>query len=577
LPIITEADIEAAILMLLDELGFATAGSDQIAPDGTAPERTAYREVVLQRRFAAAVARLNPAVPEEARAAAIRQVLQAELPSLVEENHRLHRLLVDGVAVEFRTPDGTIKSDRVRLVDFAEPAANDWLATSQFTVVESSHRRRPDIVVFLNGLPVVVVEVKGAAAETATIEAAFEQLRTYKAEIPSLFRTNAALVTTDGLNARIGSLTADHERFMPWRTVTGEAGDFTPAGPYEMETLIRGVFDKTRLLALIRDFTVFADKGDGPFKIIAGYHQFHGSRKALASAIEAAGPEGDRKIGVIWHTQGSGKSLLMAFFAGLAVCAPELANPTLLILTDRNDLDDQLYATFGMCKDLIRQTPERAESRDAIRRLLQRTSGGVVFATMQKFWPEDEEETLPVLTDRRNVIVIADEAHRSQYGLNARLDKKTGRWRYGRAQYVRQALPNASFVGFTGTPIEHDDRSTPEVFGEYVDIYDISRAVEDGATVPIYYENRLARIELDENEKPRIDAEIEALVEDETLSDQQKLMAKWASVEALVGAEKRLSQIARDLVEHLEARLAGLAGKAMAVCMSRRICVALYD
>ena len=577
MPILTEADIEAAVLMILGELGYTVEATATIAPDGTAPERTAYREVVLQRRLTAAVARLNPAIPEDARAAAVRQVLQAELPSLVEENRRIHHLMVKGVSVDVPTGAGEVRGEKVWLVDFDDPDANDWLVTGQFTVVEGRHRRRPDVVVFLNGLPVAVIELKSATAENATVADACEQLRTYKAEIPSLFRTNAALVTTDGLTARIGSLTADTERFMPWRTITGEAGDFTPAGPYEMATLLEGVFERSRFLALIRDFTVFADQGDGPFKIIAGYHQFHGARKALASAIQASAPEGDRRIGVIWHTQGSGKSLLMAFFAGLAVRAPELANPTLLVLTDRNDLDDQLFKTFGLCRDLIRQTPQQAESRDDLRRLLQRSSGGVIFATMQKFWPEGDEERFPLLTDRRNVIVIADEAHRSQYGLNARLDPKTGRRRYGHAQYVRQALPNASFIGFTGTPIDFEDRSTPEVFGEYVDIYDISRAVEDGATVPIYYENRLARIELAEEEKPRIDAEIEALLEDESIADQQKVMAKWATVEALVGAEKRLQQIARDLVEHLEARLKGLTGKAMAVCMSRRICVALYD
>lgn len=574
---INEDLVERAAIGILESLGYTYADADQISPDGAHPERATYAEPVLHRKLEAAVARINPDIPEEARGAAIRQVLRAETPSLVEENRRIHRLMVDGVDVEYRAEDGTIRGDKVWLVDYADPTANDWLTTNQFVVVEGKHNRRPDLVAFVNGLPIGVIELKNAGAETATVEAAFRQLQTYKQQIPSLFRTNAVLVASDGLTARIGSLTADQERFMPWRTITGEEGDFTPAGPREMDTLLRGVFEPGRLLAMIRDYTVFADRGDGPFKIIAGYHQVHGARKALASAIAAAAPEGDRKIGVIWHTQGSGKSLLMAFFGGLLVRAPELENPTLVVLTDRNDLDDQLFATFGMCKDLIRQTPERAESRDDIRRLLQRASGGVIFTTMQKFSPERGEETFPMLTDRRNVIVIADEAHRGQYGFDAKLDRGTGSRTYGHAHYVRQAMPNASFIGFTGTPIETADKSTPAIFGEYVDIYDISRAVEDGATVPIYYESRVARIELDEAEKPRIDAEIEALLEDEAISEQEKAKAKWATVEALVGSKKRLRQVAADLVAHLEARLDGMVGKAMAVCMSRRICVALYD
>lgn len=377
--------------------------------------------------------------------------------------------------------------------------------------------------------------------------------------------------------ARIGSLTADEERFMPWRSVTGADGDFTPHGPYEMDTLLRGVFEKERFLALIRDFTVFGDKGEGPFKIIAGYQQFHGARKAITSAIGAVKPEGDRKIGVIWHTQGSGKSLLMAFLGGLIVRSRELENPTLIVLTDRNDLDDQLFGTFSLCKDLIRQTPEQADSRDDLRRLLNRASGGVIFTTVQKFTPEKGEEVFPILTERRNVIVMADEAHRSQYGFDSKLNRETGQRRYGYAHYIRQALPNASFMGFTGTPIEAADVNTPAIFGEYIDIYDISRAVEDGATVPIYYESRLARIELNEDEKPKIDAEIEAMLEDETLTEQEKQKAQWATVERLVGSKKRLAQIAADLVEHLEKRTEGLPGKAMAVCMSRRICVDLYN
>ncbi len=570
-----EDHVEQAGIEAFKRLGYLYLHGSDIAPDGAAPQRMSFQEVVLEKRLRSFVEANNPLVPEEARQDAINQLLRAETPSLVEENKRVHRLLTEGADVEYRRDDGTIVGDKIRLMDLENPEANDWLVANQFTVVEGRANRRPDLVVFVNGIPLAVLELKNPGSETATLGAAYNQLQTYKREIPHLFRTNAVLVTSDGLQARIGSVTADLERFMPWRTVNGD--DFAPRGTPELDTLIEGVFEKRRFLQLIRDFTVFGDRGEGPFKIIAGYHQFHGGLKALEHAIDASRPNGDRKIGVIWHTQGSGKSLLMAFFAGLLVRSEELRNPTLLVLTDRNDLDEQLFGTFSMCKDLVGQTPKQANSRDELRDLLGRSSGGVIFSTMQKFSPEPEEEAFPLLTDRSNVIVIADEAHRSQYGFDAKLNKTTGRRRYGYAHYVRQALPNASFVGFTGTPIESADVNTPAIFGNYIDVYDISRAVEDGATVPIYYESRLARIELDDDQKPLIDAEIEAILEDESLSEQEKQKAKWASVEALVGSEKRLSQIAQDLVEHLEARIQALDGKAMAVCMSRRICVALYN
>src|SRR5208282_3302003 len=372
-----------------------------------------------------------------------------------------------------------------------------------------------------------------------------------------------------------GSLTAERERFMPWRTITGD--DLAPKGSPELETVLKGVFDRRRLLDLMKDFIVFGDTGSDVVKILAGYHQFHAVRKAVERTLSATAQGGDRKAGVIWHTQGSGKSLLMAFYAGQIIKHPVMQNPTLVVLTDRNDLDDQLFGTFSMCKDLLRQTPQQAGDREELRKLLDRPSGGVIFTTLQKFSPEQGTTDYPVLTDRRNVIVIADEAHRSQYGFNAKVERKTGDISYGFAKYLRDGLPNASFIGFTGTPIEKDDKSTPAVFGDYIDIYDISRAVEDGATVPIYYESRLARIELDEDEKPKIDAEIADLTEDEAQSEQERLKRKWASVEALVGAEKRLALIAEDLVKHFEARNAALDGKGMIVCMSRRICVALYD
>lgn len=480
--------------------------------------------------------------------------------------------MVDGVPVEYRAEDGTIRGDAVRLLD-PDDQHNDWLAITQFTVIENGHNRRSDVVVFLNGLPVGVIEVKKPGAETATLAAAFNQLQTYKAQIPSLFRANTVLVTTDGVKARVGSLTADLERFMPWRTTDG--ANVAPKGEPEMSVLMEGIFERGRLLSLLSDFTVFGDTPGGIAKIIAGYHQFHAVKRAVISTVEASRAQGDRKAGVIWHTQGSGKSLLMAFYAGQLVRAPEMENPTIVVITDRNDLDDQLFATFSMCRALIRQTPVQADSRDDLQQALTRASGGVVFTTIQKFAPETGK-AYPMLTNRRNVVVIADEAHRSQYGFKARIEK-TGDVAYGFAKHLRDALPHASFIGFTGTPIEQDDVNTPAVFGHYIDVYDISRAVEDGATVPIYYESRLARIELPDDAKPKVDAEIEELTEDEAVSEQERLKRKWSTVEALVGSETRLEMVAEDLVNHFEARVQAMEGKAMAVCMSRRICVDLYN
>ena len=598
----TESVVEEAALAWLAEQGWQVAYGIDASPDGKAPERAAYADVILPARLAAAVDRLNPAIPADARADAVRRVMAVEVPSLVEENRRLHRLIVEGVPVEYRNADGGIRGDRVRLVDFDTPAGgldrNDWLAINQFTVIERGHTRRPDIVLFLNGLPIAVVELKNPGDENATVTGAYNQLQTYKREIGSLFHTNALLIASDGMTARIGSLTADEERFMPWRTVDGDT--IAPKGLPELEVMIAGVLDRQRLLMLMRDFTVFGDAGRGIVKIIAGYHQFHAARAAVAATLRAvpgasaasamresplrfgltdaaAHPAGDRRIGVIWHTQGSGKSFLMAFYAGLLVRTPALENPTIVVITDRNDLDDQLFATFSMCADLIRQTPIQIESREDLTDQLDRASGGVIFTTMQKFAPPPGTSDYPAVSDRRNVIVIADEAHRSQYGFRARMDRETGELTYGFAKYLRDALPGASFIGFTGTPIEKDDVNTPAVFGDYVDIYDISRAVEDGATVPIYYESRLARIELPSEALSVIDAEIEGLTEDEAQSEQERLKQRWSAVEKLVGSKDRLEMVAADLVQHFEDRAAAMEGKAMVVCMSRRICVALYD
>ena len=509
---ISEAEVEDLLLGQLRSLGYAVAFETDIGPDGKAPEREAFADVLLLKRLTAAIERLNPAIPAEARSDALRKIVATEKPSLVEENRRLHKLMVEGVDVEFYDEDGTIRGDKVRLIDFDDPSTNDFLATGQFTVVEGGVNRRPDIVVFVNGLPLGVIELKAPGGESATLAGAHNQLQTYKTQIPSLFRTNAVLVISDGLTARVGSLTADRERFMPWRTTDGEV--VAAKGSPELQVLIEGIFEPRRLLDLLRDFTVFGETGSDLAKIVAGYHQFHAVKRAVASTLRALAlnkegearatglaedpamfglpgvgsyQKGDKRIGVIWHTQGSGKSLLMAFYAGQLVRHPELENPTIVVITDRNDLDDQLFATFSMCRDLIRQTPVQAESREDLQAALSRASGGVVFTTIQKFSPLTGEADYPVLSARRNIVVIADEAHRSQYGFRARIERKTGDMAYGFAKYLRDALPNASFIGFTGTPIEKDDVNTPAVFGDYIDIYDISRAVEDGATVPILY------------------------------------------------------------------------------------------
>ena len=599
---LTESHVEQATLEWLEALGWQVVHGVDAAPDGSAAVRPAYADVILADRLRAAIARLNPHMPAETREEALRRVLASETPSLIEENRRLHRFIVDGVPVEFH--DGEIvRGDRVRLIDFDGAAGadrNDWLSVNQFTVVEDEHTRRPDIVLFVNGLPLGVVELKSPGSENATLHAAYNQLQTYKAQIPSLFRSNTLLVTSDGIKARVGSLTADEERFMPWRSTDGAT--IAPADNPQLETVVKGVFDHATLLRLLREFTVFADSGHEIVKIVAGYHQFYAAQDALAATLRALPyattpatrrdvaedprqyglpsaddhQPGDKRIGVIWHTQGSGKSLLMAFYAGLLVREPRLENPTIVVLTDRNDLDDQLFGTFAGCRDLIRQTPVQAESREDLRAQLDRAAGGVIFTTIQKF-AAAEGDNLPAVSERQNIVVIADEAHRSQYGFKARIDQKTGQRSYGHAKYLRDALPNASFIGFTGTPIEQHDVNTPAVFGHYVDIYDISRAVEDGATVPIYYESRLARIELPDDAIPRIDSEIESLTEAEAVPEQEKLKARWAAVERLVGSKERLAMVAADLVTHLERRIEALGGRAMAVCMSRRICVALYD
>jgi type I restriction enzyme R subunit len=573
MPVINEAAVEQASLEWFQDLGYEIVSGEDIAPDGPNPERVSYADVLLIDRLRDALTRINPHLKPDTIDEVIRKIEQSETPSLIEENRRLHLMMVDGVDVEVVRDDGSLSGDKAWLVDFEQPDNNNWLAVNQYTVIENKHNRRPDVVVFLNGLPVGVLELKNPGTESATLGGAFNQLQTYKQQIPSLFRTNTALVTSDGLKARVGSLTAGIEWFMHWRTVDGSKVE--SKGSPEMGTLIEGFFDKARFLEYLRGYVIFENEDGSLIKKIAGYHQFHAVRHAVQRTVQASRPDGDRRIGVIWHTQGSGKSLLMAFYAGRIIVRPEMANPTIVVITDRNDLDEQLYGTFCGSKDLLRQTPVKAESRDHLRSLLSVASGGVIFTTIQKFMPEKGSD-YPELTDRRNVVVIADEAHRSQYGFKAKVSRETGDISYGFAKHLRDALPKASFIGFTGTPIEDTDVNTPVVFGGYIDIYDIQRAVEDEATVPIYYESRLARIELAQDIKDEIDAQVDSLVDEDAEDDGERLKGKWSRIEALVGSKQRLKLVAKDLVKHFEDRVAAMQGKAMIVCMSRRICVDLY-
>ncbi len=585
---ITEADVEQAALAWLDP---ASAGSvahgPDIAPDTPNAERSDYGQVVLERRLRDALARLNPALSADSLDDAFRRLTRPEGSTLEARNRAFHRMLIDGVTVEHRISDGRIRGAQVSVIDYERPEANDWLAVNQFTVVEDKNTRRPDVVLFVNGLPLGVIELKNPADEDATIWTAWQQLQTYKAELPALFSMNELLVVSDGTQARIGTLTAGREWFKPWRTISGE--ELADPRLTELQVMLEGVCHPQRLLPLVRDFIVFEDDGGGALvKKMAGYHQLHAVRTAVAETVRATevqreaqavadergryesgrrrgGKPGDRRIGVVWHTQGSGKSLTMAFYGGAIIREPAMENPTIVVLTDRNDLDDQLFGTFSRCQDLLRQPPTQAESRADLRGKLSVNTGGVVFTTIQKFFPEERGDTHPALSQRRNIVVIADEAHRSQYDF---VD--------GFARHMRDALPNASFVGFTGTPIELQDANTRAVFGDYISIYDIQRAVKDGATVPIYYESRLAKLALDESEKPAIDPEFEEATEGEEVERREKLKTKWAQLEAVVGAEKRLKQVAEDIAAHFDQRLESLDGKAMVVCMSRRICIDLY-
>ena len=588
----SESVVEKVALDWFESLGYMVLHGPDIAAGEPAAERydPNYRDVVLEGRLRQALVRLNPDLSPEALEDAYRKLTRTEAPSLLERNRAVHWMLVDGVTVEYRRKVGSIAGAQARVIDFDKPDNNDWLAVNQFTVCEGQHTRRPDVVIFINGLPLAVIELKNPADENATIWSAWQQFQTYQSQIPALFSTNAALIVSDGIEARIGAIGAGKEWFKPWRTISGlkEA----PKNIAELQVLLEGVFEKRRFLDLLRHFIVFEEEDNGKLvKKIAGYHQYHAVNFAVEQTLRATkrdwmpdeegvyetgqrpgGKPGDRRVGVVWHTQGSGKSLTMVFYAGRIIHHPAMENPTIVVLTDRNDLDEQLFGTFARCSKLLGWEPTQAADRADLREKLKVAAGGVVFTTIQKFFPEERSDKHPMLSDRRNIVVIADEAHRSQYDF---MD--------GFARHMRDALPNASFIGFTGTPIEKSDASTSAVFGDYISIYDIQRAVKDGATVPIYYESRLAKLALKDSERPRIDPKFEEVTEGEEVERKEKLKSKWAQLEAVVGSEGRVRLIAKDLVQHFENRSdalqreIGIDGKAMIVCMSRRICVELYN
>lgn len=562
---LNESVVEEAALSWFQDLGYTIIDGVTIAPGEPDAERDSFGDVVLVGRLRDSIDRLNPTIPASAKDEALRKILTPDSPSLIVNNRNFHRMLRDGVEVEYKREDGTVAGDHVRLISDG-PDQNDYLAVNQFTVIENKHNRRPDIVIFVNGLPIGVIELKNAIDEDATIWTAWNQLQTYKDQISSLFVYNELLVISDGLDARLGSLTAGKEWFKPWRTIDGK--DEAPKTMVALEVLIRGVFDPARLPNLVQNYIAFEHDtdSDATYKILAGYHQYHAVENAIEATVTASSEQGDQRAGVVWHTQGSGKSLSMTFYGGRIVTAPEMSNPTLVVLTDRNDLDDQLFGQFSRCSELLRQQPVQSGSRDDLQQLLSVASGGVVFTTIQKFFPETKGEQYPMLSDRRNIVVIADEAHRSQYDM---ID--------GFARHLRDALPNASYIGFTGTPIETGDKNTRAVFGDYISIYDIQQAVKDQATVPIYYESRIVKLELADSTVAHLEKDFEELTEGEEEEKKDKLKSKWSALEAVVGASDRIDLIASDLVTHFSKRQEAMAGKAMIVCMSRRICVDVYD
>lgn len=571
----TEDKIEQSTLETLQAMGWGALHGPDIGPDGSS-ERD-YRDTTLKDRLAGALVRLNPHLPGLVLDEVFKRLVRNDKPTLLENNHEFHKLLVAGVPVEYRDGQGQVKYDIARVIDFDNPENNEFVAVNQLTVLQADFNRRPDIVLFVNGLPLVLVELKNAADSKADLASAYRQIQTYKREISDLFRFNELCVISDGIEAEMGTITSPKERMMPWKTVEGEK----EVGRVPMmDILTRGTFDKTRLLDIIKNFIVFERDGRDDSRMIkkvAAYHQYWVVNKALGSTLRASAEQGDQRAGVVWHTQGSGKSLSMVFYTGKMVRSRELHNPTVVVVTDRNDLDGQLFGTFNDCRELLGEDPKQAESRSELRKLLDRQAGGIIFTTIQKFSPEGDEDTLPVLTDRRNVIVMADEAHRSQYGLKARIRESDAHLVYGYAKYMRDALPGASYIGFTGTPIESDDRSTPAVFGDYVDVYDVRQAVEDGATVPIYYESRLVDLNIDEDTKRWLDQEVDDLLEGEELSRQDRIKSEYAQKEAIVGNGERLNTIALDIIQHFEQRQEVIGGKGMIVTMSRNIAAELYE
>lgn len=573
----TEDQLELETLAWLQDVGYTHRYGPDIAFDGSSPERADYRQVVLPFRLREAINRLNPGIPVAAREDAIKQVTDLGIPSLLSANRAFHKMLVGGVPVQYQK-DGETRGDFVRLIDWAHTEKNEWWAINQFTIKGPHKTRRPDIILFVNGLPLVLLELKNPADENANIWKAFDQIETYKEQIPDVFQYNEVLVISDGTDALMGSLSANAERFMAWRTIDGVNLD--PLGQFqELQTLVRGVLAPQYLLDYIRYFVLFEDDGQ-LVKKIAGYHQFHAVRAAIEEVVTASRPGASRKGGVVWHTQGSGKSITMTCFAARVMQEAAMENPTIVVITDRNDLDGQLFGVFSLAQDLLREQPAQALTRPDLRaKLGNRPSGGIIFATIQKFMPGEDEDTFPVLSERSNIVVIADEAHRTQYGFKATLKGKPGEEKYqaGYAQHLRDALPNATFVGFTGTPVSSTDHDTRAVFGEYIHVYDMQQAKEDGATVAIYYESRLAKLRLKDEDLPSIDDEVDELAEDEEESTQAKLKSRWAALEKIVGAEPRVASVAADLVAHFEERSTAQSGKAMVVAMSRDICVHLYN
>ncbi len=554
-----ESQVEEAAIEWFEELGYSYLAGPDIAFDGESPMRQDYKDVILENILENSLKKINPSIPLSSIKEAIKKLKTHSSPSLIINNKIFHKYITDGVDIEYKE-NGRIKGDKVWLFDKKNVRNNEFCVVNQFTIVEKNNRR-PDLIVFVNGLPLVLIEFKNATDEKADILLAYHQIQTYKHDIPSIFSYNAFTIISDGTFARAGTITADFDRFMNWKTIDGVqmTNEFM-----QLETQIKGMFEKETFLEILHHFLLFQDDGEKIRKILAAYHQYYATQKAVEKTKLATSSSGTKKIGVVWHTTGSGKSLTMAFYTGKIILA--LDNPTIVVLTDRNDLDDQLFNTFSLSSDLLRQIPKQAKSRANLRELLSVESGGIIFTTIQKFMPEEKGDTYPQLSARRNIVVIADEAHRTQYDF---ID--------GFAKNIRDALPNASFIGFTGTPIEGTDINTPAIFGDYIDVYDMTQSIEDKATVPIYYECRLAKIGLLKEQIPKIEEDFEELTESQESESKQKLKSKWSRLEALVGSKKRLSLVARDILKHFERRREDTGGKAMIVCMSRKICVELYN